>query len=185
MTTQIWESALPTVSYENMNGRALLEESYRAEGALRAGLISYFIWDILATCAGLFFLDVHWIYFLFLHIFLNIKNVVFYYARFNWCMKWILSEHYCFYMSFLVDRILRNIHLTKMVGIKSKPLIQKLNKTFDMRHLFWILIGLSNVLLVLFIQFDQLHEVRDKWVWSLVVFLSVSWVAKLSLTFFI
>ena len=29
----------------------------------------------------------------------------------------------------------------------------------------------------------QLHEVRDKWVWSLVVFLSVSWVAKLSLTF--
>ena len=69
-------------------------------------------------------------------------------------MKWILSEHYCFYMSFLVDRILRNIHLTKMVGIKSKPLIQKLNKTFDMRHLFWILIGLSNVLLVLFIQFS-------------------------------
>ena len=62
MTTQIWESALPTVSYENMNGRALLEESYRAECALRAGLISYFIWDILATCAGLFFLVVHWIY---------------------------------------------------------------------------------------------------------------------------
>ena len=62
MTTQIWESALPTVSYENMNGRALLEESYRAECALRAGLISYFIWDILATCAGIFFPVVHWIY---------------------------------------------------------------------------------------------------------------------------
>ena len=38
MTTQIWESALPTVSYENMNGRALLEESYRAELRTKGGI---------------------------------------------------------------------------------------------------------------------------------------------------
>ena len=40
-------------------------------------------------------------------------------------------------------------------GLKTAELFQQqLNKTFDMRHLFWILIGLSNVLLVLFIQFS-------------------------------
>lgn len=34
-------------------------------------------------------------------------------------------------MSILVDRILRNIHLRKMVGIKRKPLIYKLNKNLS------------------------------------------------------